>query len=46
MTTLLLILGIPLVLILLGVLLVLLFTPWMDRWGTTPAERETPLPRG
>ena len=44
MTTLLLILGILLALLLLFILLVILLTPWMDRWGTTPAEREAPLP--
>jgi hypothetical protein len=44
MTTLLLILGILLALLLLFILLVILLTPWMDRWGTTPAERAAPLP--
>jgi len=44
MTTLLLILGFPFVLILLVLLFVILLIPLMDRWGTTPAERESRLP--
>jgi hypothetical protein len=44
MKTFLIILGVILLLALLFVILVILLTPWMDRWGTTPAERAASLP--
>lgn len=44
MKKILIVLGIIVVVVLLVVLVSILLTPWMDRWGTTSAEREAVLP--
>ena len=44
MTLLLSILALLFLLLIFFVIAAILFTPWMDRWGTTPAERSTAMP--